>query len=133
MTLARVLAVACLALVGSGCTLAQARTAAVIGTAADMTTTAMALHEGLREANPLYSGLEHPAIVSGAVSLLGVALVEEAVRQNPYNAEGATWFYRIFAAARISAATVNAVRIVQHRRKGEKGNASVALSLRVTW
>ena len=108
------LSVALAALVLSGCTLSQARWAYAVGAAADMTTTQIALNDGLREANPFVPSGVSPVAWSAGVTAASFGIGEWWGKHDP---KGATWFYSALACIRGAAAISNTVQIRRHRNE----------------
>ena len=120
------------AALSTGCTLSQARWAYVAGAAADITTTEVALNNGLEEANPLWKNVEHPGIPSAAITAASIGFAEWAVAKNPKNEEAAIWFYRALATVRWTAAILNTGRLIEHQNE-ENAEQAQRRGIRATW
>jgi hypothetical protein len=87
-----------------------AASVALIGSAADCVTTAVALKRGLREGNPWAAALFGRHVVLGS-ALLSVAVIGLALWGGTVSPRAAQAFLFVFAALRLGAAAANLRRI----------------------
>jgi hypothetical protein len=82
----------------------------LLGIAADIISTKIAIDRGLREGNPLLAKTDNPLAVSGLVSLITVifAIIEATIESSTMHA---SMFCLIFALYRTTLAVLNVLKI----------------------